>query len=530
MQINETESSLNPSVFILNIYCHSNITHLNTICCFTIYIIFLYSLFMVYSLPHPHSHSQEEGRLSLIEQNELYTLNSDPNQDFLNPHKDTNFLSRLSDITKRCTAAQAEKPIVQSLREANLPESTVKAFLEGREQGINQLPRKIKTVLHHNQANAFREAKLLRMASEAAGGKVAEINPLGNDVPSISEILAEPSSVLTENVSPILPPATSNVASAISPIATAMVTPPNQVASVSPVAAPVDGNNFGSMFNISFTTPVVPTAQQAKRNSYTTNSAVPTARVQPIPRAPPPSRVTQEFDLKSNNTDKMPAKTSIVNSSSLVATTTPNYPGYVFNPPPLSSGIATSSVSFPSSYPVEPISTYSQMPGVNQGGNQTASNGATNMFGQMPTQHVPNFTGNTFQNNPIPIPNQSGMGYNFPVQEGFTFQNTNPSGGINPTVHFNSTPGVCDQNQNGDQNGDQILENLLKEVNEVEPRCVDVGSTYGHNQHYMRDELTMSGTCQVTGGVSMYQGGVANEMGAITGGNADVLEILSQFI
>ena len=41
------------------------------------------------------SYSQEESHIELIEQNKLYTPNSDPNQDLLNPHKDRTFQEKL---------------------------------------------------------------------------------------------------------------------------------------------------------------------------------------------------------------------------------------------------------------------------------------------------------------------------------------------------------------------------------------------------------------------------------------------------
>jgi len=106
--------------------------------------------------------SQEKGQISLIEQKELYTSNSNPNQDFLNPHKDKQFLSRLTDAANLCGNAKGKEPIVKKLKEANLSESAIYSYLEGREQGLFELPGHIKQVLSPNKVQAFKDGSLFK--------------------------------------------------------------------------------------------------------------------------------------------------------------------------------------------------------------------------------------------------------------------------------------------------------------------------------------------------------------------------------
>ena len=114
--------------------------------------------------------------MALIEQNELYTLNSDPNQDMLNPHKDRNFLSRLSNTKHLCSSQEGAEPIIKSLEKANLPQSLVDGVLHSREMGLQHLPGSVKRVLHHNQADAFK-VKLRKSLADGTWGKPDPVPP-----------------------------------------------------------------------------------------------------------------------------------------------------------------------------------------------------------------------------------------------------------------------------------------------------------------------------------------------------------------
>ena len=105
-----------------------------------------------------------------MEQNGLYTLNSDPYQEILNPHKDHTFLSKLSDSTHLCKHEERADPIIRSLSNANLSQSLMDNVLHAREMGMKHLPANIKTVLHHNQADAFK-AKLRKSLADGTWGK-----------------------------------------------------------------------------------------------------------------------------------------------------------------------------------------------------------------------------------------------------------------------------------------------------------------------------------------------------------------------
>ena len=105
----------------------------------------------------PHICSQEEGHIALIEQNELYTPNPDPNQDLLNPHKDRTFLEKLMKAAPSlCSGSDGPEPILRSLRNANLSSSLIDSVLHGREMGMSELPGNVKQVLKPNQADEFK--------------------------------------------------------------------------------------------------------------------------------------------------------------------------------------------------------------------------------------------------------------------------------------------------------------------------------------------------------------------------------------
>lgn len=429
---------------------------------------------------------------------------------------------------------------MHSLTEANVSGSVINAYLEGREQGFYQLPGKVKTVLHHNHANNFKANRLRRMAEEDAGVNVAEGSPPDNKVmkstPSVTEIVSSPSSCSAP--SPVL--------TNISSISSSSLGTPSAILQhchVSPIAPMTLQNAMptvqcmpsagGKTSNDSFTGQTI-TAAPTSPSSYASHSALPIAHVQPIPRTTPISQVTPNFDVKPSS-DNSFIKTSVFDSSGITATTTPNFPGFTYNHS-LSYGSGNvpsslNSVTYPASPCVGVDSSYTHMPVTNPESAYSlkATNAVTNVFGQISTKNVPNFSGNTFQKNQIPVQNQSGMSYDYPVLEAsFPFQTTNPACDANPTL--DTIPGFCDQNLNGGQNGDQILENLLREANEAGPGDMGMTSNYGYTHQYMSDGVTVSATCQVTGGhVNMCQGGVANEVGTVNGGNADVLEILSQF-
>ena len=120
-------------------------------------------------------YSQEEGHIALIEQNELYTPNSDPNQDLLNPHKDRTFLEKLRRASPSCRQGDSggsggSDPILRSLKNHNLSGSLIDSILHGREMGMSELPGDVKRVLHPNQADDFK-VKLKESLKDGTWGK-----------------------------------------------------------------------------------------------------------------------------------------------------------------------------------------------------------------------------------------------------------------------------------------------------------------------------------------------------------------------
>ena len=171
------------------------------------------------------------------------------------------------------------------------------------------------------------------------------------------------------------------------------------------------------------------------------------------------------------------------------------------------------------------------------------------VFGNTSTNSVPNFSSATFQDPQIPqvlddstfnityINSNHLQASSFPVQQNF-HSSTNQGGpdqitDLAPLLdNLDSIPVTHDWNQNGDQ----IMEDLLKEVDEMNaPHQSDklrydaeVTATSDPALNPSHNDVLSSGMCEATG---QYVVGVS-EVNTANGGNnnnSDVLEILSQF-
>ena len=100
-------------------------------------------------------HSQHDGgKLKLIEQNELYASNPDPDQDLLNPHRDHDIISKLSNKSTHCKEDGA-KSVIDSLKGTKLPDSVLEPVLHARSVAMSKFPSDVKPVLTMEEADEF---------------------------------------------------------------------------------------------------------------------------------------------------------------------------------------------------------------------------------------------------------------------------------------------------------------------------------------------------------------------------------------
>lgn len=438
----------------------------------------------------PLSHSQEEGRIAIIEQSELYAPNSDPNQDLLNPHKDCKFLSKLNDPAHLCRSEDGSEPILRSLASANVPRQVMDSVLHGRELGMQQLPGNIKTLLHRNQADAFK-VKLRKSLADGTWGLPDIVDP--ESVVMSPPLLPARSPPCQPELSPA-PTVQStlssyNSASSVPSYSQALSESGQQV-------PPVDPSHFGG-------------SDQHTISYYSSSSA-----------APSPASTHTSLPTSDHTHSRPRSPYSAVSS-------------------PASSGMGVvSSLSPSSSFMSSATSvqrgvkrkTMSSIDSVDSMGFSTRAPGAAiaSIFGNSSTNFLPNFSEVPFQSTQVPVPNQS-----LPDQYNNSFQAMPPASVANNDSelgqildHFDSIPSTHIQNQNGDE----ILQQCLTEpprVGSGEIRfydsdhasndCVN-GHMISASHHMMSGDVTVSASA-----AGQFLGTGEQQNGT------DIMEILSQF-
>lgn len=443
--------------------------------------------------------SQKEGRLALLEQSELYTSNSDPNQDMLNPHKDRNFLSRLTDTTHTCHPDEGAAPIIRSLQSVDVSDSVIDGVLQGREMGLDILPGKVKRVLHHNQADAFK-AKVRKMMDEGTWGKP--------DTPPDTPSLVTPTNTTSPVPEGTVSPALTLVSSLSSNVSSDVTT-----SSLSSEATTSLSNSGG------FVMPSLPP----------TGHALPTV-------APP------------------------LQTPSLPTTTTVSVGGESAGPP--AAGMTQFQDTDPNLIPMfDPGTTVDAAAAAATGRALTLSpaQAVASVFGSTSTDSIPTFTAALQDNtnspstaavdNPIPSEFSPPAAHQLPPFQ----QPQQPplqSEELNHILEeMDSIPDLQEQCYTGDDddddNGDQILEELLMNAADV------INSPSSDEIRYYDEAGTTStttpttGLCYITSDVTvstMHHGNLANAgkgkqlrnqdqsvMNSGVVGNSDVLDILSQF-
>ena len=415
----------------------------------------------------------------MIVQKELYTTNADPNQDFLNPHKDRDFLARLADAANLCGDSEAQEPIVRKLKEANLSQSAINGYLEGRERGLFKLPDEIKTVLQPKEVPAFKDGSLIKNLEKRAR-LFSSALPSGDTPPGIQ--------------SPPQSGTTSPTLTYISTLSSVSDTPPSTTSATSELVNPMPS-----------APPITSPTEALSAQAPPTNAVIPTAHVRPIPRQTHvQQQVQQSLDPLKPNLETVQSKTSDTGFSS----------------PSDSAPLKYSSLNQSLDTVFEPSpADLSQPQQANNFSTSPAGMAITNLFGSPSTDQVPTFTATaaTFQGFQSGGQNQkfSPFGVSAP------YHNVDE---ITPTLDFGSIPGFGGQNQNGDQ----ALDDLLKEVNEL-GYGMGVASNNGHTH-------TPASVTSAGGNVAMYpdnsiglNGSKDSSRPPANGANSDLLEILSQF-
>lgn len=461
--------------------------------------------------------SQEEGRISLIEQSELYAPNPDPSQDMLNPHKDCNFLSKLNDPTHRCRSEEGAEPIVRALTGANLPHRLVEGVLHGREMGMRQLPGNVKQLLHHNEADVFK-VKLRKSLADGTWG-----------TPDL-----EPDSVV---MSPPLMPVRS-------PSATGQCQ-----------GRPVHSPTPSTLSNSSATsgaTPSLKTHHPVDHTHHPASSATSTGELIPCystiplsvdvcspasshaPLQGPPSKPGHSLlsygDVRSPGSSAVPSPASSVMASSLSPA-----------PSSLSGSLSRGSLKRKSAPGFEAESFSFKPPHA----------AIASTFGNTSTNFLTGFAQVPFQDS-VPSQFQQDCHAQVPFQDSIPsqFQRDHLSEITPPTSVIGSGMDTTDSElseilENFDsnsipgsqilnQNGDEVLQQLImggspnpstEEIRYYGSADVSNGHMISATHHMMSGDVTVSAAGQYLAGQQQNSGDVIN-----AGNSSDIMEILSQFI
>ena len=433
--------------------------------------------------------SQEEGQLALIEQKELYTSNSDPNQDFLNPHKDKQFLSRLADAANLCDNQEAKKPIVKKLKEANLSESAINGYLEGREQGLFQLPGGIKEVLRPKEVLAFKDGSLFKRLERESLSVSSVKSPASGDLASATESPPQSSAV-----SPTLTSTLSTLSSTSDLLSSAMSVGEHDLMST-----------LLTQPSHAYSDEMLPPSKRPNldHQSQVITGYVPTAHVKPIPRQTSRQQKLPSLDLleeKSEaNLSVSPNFTLGNSNASIDGTTNDSNHSSWFNVTYQPSPDLFTDFSLPNSFQTLP-----------------ASNTTSGVFGQA----------SSFSSELVP---PATVGSEKVTHQDSQHLSSYPSNGMHQTVGGTTAPMTSDTDFHS-QNGDPVLENLLKEMDESE--MVSLASSSNGFCHAASSDGYKTGTPAGLADSAVLPGSSKDLNGGVwpsSGTNTELMEILSQF-